>query len=278
MKTINKLILAGAAVTALKGLDNRLEVTHYTVKSKKIPPDFDNFRISLFADIHCDTTAGLTEAVISEAPDIICIPGDMTHDNVPYTPFIHLLARLVKIAPVYLCSGNHDIWRSDYSEFVSVCKETGAEFLSDESTYISRGQSKIRISGINDPFARASAMVENNLAKSVEKLSPDDCYNILLFHRANLFDSLADKGFDLVLAGHMHGGHIRLPGIGGFACPKSNLISKSGMLFPKYSGGEYVKGDTKMLVTRGIGNPTVIPRLFNRPELCTVILKSENIQ
>ena len=50
MKTINKLLLAGAAVTALKGLDNRLEVTHYTVKSKKIPPDFDNFRISLFAD------------------------------------------------------------------------------------------------------------------------------------------------------------------------------------------------------------------------------------
>ena len=275
MKTINKLLITGAAITALKGLDNRLEVTHYAVSSKKIPSDFDNFRISLFADIHCDTTAGLTEAVISEAPDIICIPGDMTHDNVSYAPFVHLLSRLVKIAPVYLCSGNHDVWRSDYNEFVSVCKETGAIFLSNESTYISREASKIRITGIEDPFARSSEMIETNLSNSLNNLSPDDCFSLLLFHRANLFDRLTNKGFDLILSGHMHGGHVRFPGVGGFACPKSNLISKTGIFFPKYTGGEYVKGDTKMIVTRGIGNPTIVPRLFNRPELCTIVLKSD---
>ena len=274
MKTLSKVILAGAAIAAIKGLDNRLEITHYTAKSNKLPKEFDKFKICLFSDLHNDTTAGLSDAVRGENPDIICIPGDITHDKNSYSPFISLLERLVDIAPVYITSGNHDVWRSDYHDLVLCCKNKGAIFLEDESVYFEKGNSKIKICGINDPIARSSAATEKNLFSSLTKMQQEDIYTILLFHRANLFDFLSNSGFDLVLSGHMHGGQIRIPGIGGFVSPKTNVLSGSGILFPNYICGEFNKNNTKMIVTRGIGNPSFIPRLYNRPELCSITLKS----
>ena len=276
MSLFSKILITGAALAAVKGLDNRLEVTHYTVNSKKIPTEFDEFRIVLFSDFHCDTTAGLADAIRNEKPDIICIPGDMTHDTLSSEPFLSLLKQIIDIAPVYIVSGNHDVWRTDYNKFVSTCKDIGAIYLQDEKVYINKGDAKIAISGIEDPFARMSSIIEKNLKNSLETVCADsDCFNVLLFHRANLFDLLCKKGFDLILSGHMHGGHFRLPGIGGILCPKTNLIQSSGIIFPRYLAGVYESENTKMIVTRGIGNPSVVPRLFNRPELCTITLKCD---
>lgn len=274
MKALSKVLLTGAVIAAVKGLDNRLEITRYTVASKKIPKDFDRFKICLFSDLHNDTTAGLSDAVNAEHPDIICIPGDMTNDKGSFSPFIALLERLVDIAPVYITSGNHDVWRYDYNEFVSCCKKLGASFLEDESVYYNKGNSKIRICGICDPVARSSGATEKNLLSSLKNIQQEDIYTLLLFHRANLFDFLTNSGFDLILSGHMHGGQVRIPGIGGFVSPKTNVLSGSGLLFPNYISGEFNKNNTKMIVTRGIGNPSFIPRLYNRPELCSITFKA----
>lgn len=275
MKALTTLLLTGMTALAVKGLDNRLEISHFTVKGEKLPEEFDNFKIILLSDIHCDKTAGIAEAVNSEAPDIICIPGDMTHDRMPYNTFLSLLSRLLKIAPVYLSSGNHDIWRTDYSQFVKECKNLGAIFLQNEKQTIKRDDAQISIYGIEDPFARMSEVIEKNLADCLEYIETDENFGILLFHRANLFDLLSDKGFDLILSGHMHGGQIRIPKIGGMVCPKTNFISNSGIIFPRYLAGEYESNQTKMIVTRGIGNPTILPRLFNRPEICSITLKKQ---
>ena len=97
----------------------------------------------------------------------------------------------------------------------------------------------------------------------------------MLFHRANLLDKLRDKGFDLILAGHLHGGQFRIPKVGGVLSPKSSLAGGERMFFPKYFGGLYEYEDTKIIVSRGLGNPMVIPRIFNRPEL--VFIKLERI-
>lgn len=276
MKKTTMMLAAGAALVVAKGLDNRLEVTHYTASSDKIPPEFDGFKILLLADLHCDKTAGIAEAVRQENPDIICCPGDMTHDDVPYEPFISLLKKLVNIAPTYITSGNHDVWRTDFEELVKVCKDTGAIFLRNERTTIEKNGEKIIISGIEDPNCTSYNGIRESMASALDKLPEQDGYEILLFHRANLLDMLVSKGFDLILSGHMHGGQIRIPGMGGLMCPKTNIHDKTGIIFPKYFGGEYNREGTKMIVTRGIGNKTIIPRLFNRPEICTITLKNKN--
>lgn len=275
MKKRNMILLAGAALAAAKGLDNRLEVTTYKITSHKLPQDFDDFKIVQVADFHCDKTAGIIDAIRNEKPDIICAVGDMTHDIGSYDPFINILRSMLEIAPVYIVSGNHDVWRSDYAELVKECRKMGAVYLRDERVYITKNDTQITLTGIEDPFSATYKIINENIQKSISKFPESEGYNILMFHRANLLDRFEGKGYDLILSGHMHGGQIRIPGIGGIICPKTNLLDKTKIIFPKYFGGEYDLGETKAIVSRGIGNPAFIPRVFNRPEICSVILKSE---
>lgn len=274
MGKIKKLLALGGALYLANGLDNRLEVTHYHIRSAALPQAFDGFRIVHISDFHCDAAPGLVDEIRCERPDIIAITGDLAHDTGSCEPFISLLRRLVKIAPCFMVSGNHDVWRSDYQDFADACRAEGGVFLQDERRILRRGDAQITISGIEDPFSRDREMVSRRVAESLKKLPKTSGYEILLFHRANALDRLKRHGFDLILAGHMHGGQFRVPGIGGVLSPRSNLGERTPMFFPKYFGGLYEAGDTKMIVNRGIGNPMIIPRFFNRPEIGSITLES----
>lgn len=86
---------------------------------------------------------------------------------------------------------------------------------------------------------------------------------VLLAHNPLLLDSYAGWGADLVLCGHVHGGLVRLPFLGGVLSPERKF-------FPKYDKGLYEKDGTKMYVSGGIGKP----RLCNPPEISVIHLKS----
>lgn len=273
MKKFTKIAgLTAITLLAAKGLDNRIELSYYTVESPKLPKVFNNFKIVHISDYHNDPVAGLIGEVRNEEPDIIVMTGDMTHDNGTYLPAVELIKKLIKIAPCYIVSGNHDIWRSDYNEYISACKDTGAVFLQNERTEIRREDSLIYISGMEDAFTKVR--LKNTVKKYLEHFSVTDEYQILLFHRANALDFIKDFGFDLILSGHLHGGQFRIPGIGGLFSPLSSLSENGNIFFPKYFGGRYDCGNTAMIVNRGTGNPTPIPRLFNRPEIGVITLKS----
>ncbi len=273
-------LLKGAAITggvllAAKGLDNRLETTHYTISSDKIPPEFDNFRIVQISDLHASVVPGIVDEVKGEAPDIIAFTGDLVHDRGSYEPGIRLAEKLIQIAPVYSVTGNHDLRRSDYREFLKALDCTGTVTLHDESVVIRKNGEKLTLSGIEDPFSEDGKTIEENIRSSIKKINPTDNYHIVLFHRANHMNLLRNNGFDLVLSGHMHGGQLRFPNGRGICSPKSSWGSGAPMLFPKYFAGHYRYGNMDMIVNRGIGNPMIIPRLFNRPEITVIILKSK---
>ena len=95
-------------------------------------------------------------------------------------------------------------------------------------------------------------------------------FTVLLAHRNDHFGQYANAGYDFILSGHGHGGIVRLPFLGG-------LIGTNRRLFPQWTSGLYAQGDSVLFVSRGLGNNTV-PfqgfRIFNRPELAVVTLKS----
>ncbi len=276
-KTLKMLALTGGILCAVKGLDNRLEVTHYIIESPKIPEDFNNFRILQISDYHSDTVAGLVNAIKVESPDIIVSTGDLVHDRGSYMPGVNLCRRLCEIAPVYAVTGNHDVWRADYEDFDKMLTEVGVHSLHNERIELKRNNSRIGLCGIDDPFSVDGNNITDTLNNAVKEIEPYDGFDILLFHRANLFDFIKNSGFDLILSGHMHGGQFRLPNGKGLVAPKSAWGSNSPMLFPKYVGGYYKHKDTKMIVSRGIGNPMIIPRLFNRPEIVVITLKHGDV-
>ena len=277
MKTktfIKGAAVIGGALLMAKGLDDRLETTHYTIASDKIPKAFDGFRILHVSDFHSAAVPGLVSEIQTETPDIIVSTGDLVHDRGSYEPGITLAKRLMGIAPVYCVTGNHDLKRGDYKKFQSDLNDTGAITLHDSSIDITKDGSVITLSGIDDPFSEDGSTIARKIRHSIRKIDNTDNYHIVLFHRANHMDLLKNSGFDLVLSGHMHGGQFRFPNGRGICAPKSSWGSGSPMLFPKYFAGHYRYSNMDMIVNRGLGNPMIIPRLFNRPEITVVILQS----
>lgn len=268
-------LVAGGAAAAVKALDTRLEVTYHTVTSPEIPQSFDGFKIVHLSDYHNDSIPDLVSQVRDEAPDLIVCTGDMADDKGPYIQALRLVEKLQNIAPCLMVTGNHDLWRKDFDMMENEMTMTGAKFLRNTRVFITRGQDKIAVSGIDDPYVCANAKIKECITDAAKSLGEYDGFEILLFHRANLLDEFAEFNFDLILSGHMHGGHMRIPGIGGVASPRTSWVGGENLLFPKYFGGRFESDNSVMIVNRGLGNPTPIPRLFNRPEMIVIELKTE---
>lgn len=119
--------------------------------------------------------------------------------------------------------------------------------------------------GEDNMFGEVPAMVDTKLRGLI---GDKDNYTILLSHRPELFEAYVNCGVDLVFSGHAHGGQFRLPFIGGLVAPNQGL-------FPKYDAGLYTKGDTNMIVCRGLGNSIIPIRFNNRPEIVLLELIAE---
>lgn len=248
-------------------LGARPELSEYSISSEKIPTGFDGFCIAHISDTHSRPVNNIFELVESQKPDIIAITGDMFHDDDgDANEFWELFKKLLSIAPVYLVTGNHDVWRADSFLMLKKIFDLGGILLDSDYKVLERNGSTIAIFGVGDPFSKIPHVIENNINEQFKKLPDFDGYKILLYHRANMFDKIKDFDFDLILSGHMHGGQIRLPIIGGTLAPTSALLS-GRMVFPKYTGGKYEYNGKTMIVNRGACNTLHIPRLFNAPEV-----------
>lgn len=254
----------------------RPEISKYCISSEKIPEAFDRFCIAHISDTHSYPADGILKLVTSQKPDIICITGDMFHDNGKDAPeFWALFSRLLEIAPVYLVTGNHDLWREDSAFMLRKIKDLGGILLDSDMAVLEHDGEKMAIFGVGDPFSKIPALIEKSINTEFSRLPKSSGYKILLYHRANLFDKIKDFGFDLILSGHMHGGQISVLGLGGLLAPTSAIFS-GRMIFPKYTNGKFVYNSTSMIVNRGASNTLPIPRLFNPPEVGIITLLHKN--
>ncbi len=263
------ILAAAAGVCAAKAVSGP-DITEYEIYSKKLPEKFDGFKIAHISDFHCACIPELVPVIKSINADIIVSTGDMVNKNNSIERAVNLTRKLTDIAPLYMVSGNHDKERVEHMEIEDICNGGEGRFLHNESVLIERGGESIQLSGTDDPYAGArDDYVQRAMNEKLDMLRPYSGFHILLFHRANLADIPAQRGFDLMLAGHMHGGQIRIPKIGGILPPKSNIDNG---FFPKYTGGKYIIGNSTLIVNRGLGNPIPIPRINNHPEIVVIKL------
>lgn len=249
------------------------QTKNYTISSKNLPKSFDGFTIAHISDAHSRPAKGVFKLIENATPNAICITGDMLQDDYNSTEdFDELLTSCLELAPVYMVTGNHDLWRHGGRKKLNEFTKKGAILLESTARKIEKDNEFINILGIGDPFSKLPDIIRKNVKTSIDNLPQVDGFKILLFHRANLFDLVKDCDADLVLSGHMHGGQIRLPKIGGILSPTSSILSER-MIFPKYSGGEYESEQTKLIVNCGISNTTFLPRLGNPPEVGIITLK-----
>ena len=242
---------------------SKLTTTYYNYESDRVPESFDGARIVQLSDIHCKRFGKDNEELIrtinAQDPDIILITGDCIDQNHhDLTPLEQLFAGIQDTAPIYAISGNHECDDPNlYGQLIALYNKYGITDLDDKEILWSKGGSSISIKGLG--------AFENKLNwdNDFMKRQDENVFSILLDHYPQL-NRLAWYGYDIILSGHVHGGVIRLPYVGG-------LIGNNGDFFPEYDGGEYKIGDSTMYVSRGLGS-TVIPRINNNPEVVVITL------
>ncbi len=275
----------------LPGFYNALKIVPYKLRAKGIT---QSIRIALVTDLHsCDYGKGmrdLLDAIDAQNPDLILIGGDFFDDELPDDNTISFLKGISGRYPSYYVTGNHE-YRSGAEGFVrkmAVLKEWGVVRLSGEMRTVSIKGARLKIAGVDDPSAWLDKVdnLEQTVGDFLKQLAQvaaqprDGLYSILLTHRPEFLEIYSQSHFDLVLAGHTHGGIWRIPGIiNGFYANglyKNGSYSPNHGLFPALSGGLYEQGGTKMIVSRGLAREsTRIPRFYNRPELVIIELVPE---
>ena len=222
----------------------------------------------------------LIRAVKHEKPDYILVGGDLVTRSNPKTDAIalELIRQLVKICPVYLANGNHEQkmricteeYGDRYEKYMAAVQEAGVHVLESASEEVSMKGVPVQISGLELPvkcYARffAQKLQIQDVRDAIGE-PKEGCYQILLAHTPVFMPVYQQWGADMTLSGHLHGGIIGLPGIGG-------LITPQAVLFPKYAGGIYREGKHVGIVSRGLGTHTVNLRFCNPAELVSVSLE-----
>lgn len=274
---INKKHILIATITiiivlALLAFDVRLKIVQYTITSEKIKKPM---RIALVTDLHsCKYGASqktLIDAVDREKPDMILLGGDIFDDEIPDDNTKIFLSAIAKKYPCYYVTGNHEYWSMRVNEMLDWLRAHGIEDIGGKTIQTNINGNEICLSGLNDPdearYTGEGDGMKAELGRAMNERD-DTAFTMLLTHRPSFVDLYKDAGFDLVLAGHAHGGQWRIPGV------LNGVFTPDEGFFPKYAGGFYhFDNGGEMIVSRGLAREsTRVPRIFNRPELVIINL------
>ena len=259
---------------------NRFVVKEYKCKAEKLKKDAV---LVLLTDLHGKSFGNNNERLIKKIdelhPDMILIAGDMytSVKGGDIKTAQQLVTGLSDRYPVYYGNGNHEhktrihpeIYGKMYEAYRQNLKKAGVRYLVNEKSSLPDYNMDIYGSEIARDYYGKFKKVSMETTYLEETLGkPDrDCFSVLIAHNPDYFQNYAEWGADLVVSGHVHGGLMRLPILGG-------VLSPAFKLFPKFDGGEFREGTATMILSRGLGTHTLPIRIFNPGELVVIHLES----
>lgn len=220
-------------------------------------------KIVQLSDLHGKTFGShncrLVAKVAAAAPDIIVITGDLIHryNKKNTTVALETVSALSAVSPVVYISGNHEMRNKGYGFLKKGLIEAGATVLDNACAEVCG----VTFAGLNGACNRNG---------TVFKLSREPSDKILLAHMPHHIERYAEAGYPLVLSGHAHGGQWRIP------FTKRGIYAPGQGLFPKLISGVHSVKNTKLIISRGLGNSKFPLRLFNRPEIVELVLYPEH--
>lgn len=238
-------------------------------------------RIVQLTDLHNSEFGTDNEKLIrnvrEQEPDLVCITGDILNLDEDNTEIAeNLISKLAEDFPVYVSFGNHETMNQyvTVSELKERFEDAGAVVLEFDYEDIEVNGVSLRIGGFYGyGLPKDHEAVRENESEFLEEFQDTDAYKVLLMHMPYAWyysGSLNCWDVDLVLAGHSHGGQIRIPFIGGLYAPDIGW-------FPGRECGLYYSDDGSkvMVLSRGLGGAEKIPRFNNIPEVVTVDIVPE---
>jgi uncharacterized protein len=239
-------------------------VNEVNLKFPNLPKDLNGLRLLQLSDIHLGAffTPKDLERVIDASnhlrPDLAFITGDLiTNRYDPLDTCLQQLKRIRTASGIWGCMGNHEKFSHVESYTQEMAKKLDMQFLRREATNLRFGNGRLNLVGVDFEFSTP-------YLRDVEELIDLDSFNLLLAHTPEVFPTAAEKGFDLTLSGHTHGGQINVPVLG----MNLNIADTR----TRYTKGLYSLPTSQIYVNSGLGTIAVPVRLGAPPEITLVRL------
>lgn len=261
---------------------SEFKVTRYKLRTGEKSRGTDSpFSVVFLSDLHNisygENNSALLQEIRNQNPEAVFAAGDMLvgSKEPQMDAALSLMDELTKKYPVYCVNGNHeqrlktdpDRYGDQYQKYSDAVKSFGVHLLENGCERLEINRMPITVWGYELPVeyyrrGRKSELLEMQLVETLGK--PDEhAFNILLAHNPIYFPTYAAWGADLTLSGHLHGGIVRVPFLGG-------LISPQLRLFPNYAHGMFTEKEKKMITSAGLGTHTIKLRVNNPPELVVI--------
>ena len=248
------IAVAAILVDAFQIEPERIQVNRYTIHANVQSP----LKIADLSDLH---TRGLGRperkvlAILAkEKPDAIVITGDtLANPFGGYAACAKVYKQLHAPLGVWFVHGNWENWHPLRHER-QFYRDAGINLLVNQNHELEPG---VWLVGLDDPLSGRP-----NLAEALQGV-PANAYTIAIFHSPEYFETVAGH-VNLVLAGHTHGGQIRIPFVKPFWLPAG-----SG----HYLEGWYEQKGSRMYVNRGVGMSQIPARFLCRPEVAFITLE-----
>jgi predicted MPP superfamily phosphohydrolase len=235
----------------------------------RLSPRHEGLRIAHITDLHMSGRVGLSyfEQMVQAAnrcdADLVAITGDIVEREKCVDWIMKTLGQLRARCGVYYVLGNHDR-NVKKARLKTALAEAGLIYLGGDCREVTVNEAPLILAGNELPWFKP--------APDLSVCAPGDQsgqpLRILLAHTPDQFEWAQANGFDLMLAGHLHGGQVRLPLFGALMSP-----SKFGV---RYASGVFVAGNTVMHVSRGVGCMTPL-RINCRPEIALLELRGGSV-
>ncbi|MGB2714791.1 MAG: metallophosphoesterase [Vicinamibacterales bacterium] len=258
------------AAVALAGWAFWFEPASLVVSEQRIahPPLSGSLRIAILTDLHVGSPfngIGKLRDVVNRTnaarADIICILGDLVIQGViggRFVPPEEIAAELKQLratAGVLAVLGNHDGW-FDHDRVQKALEQNGIRVIEETAVRLATPAGAVWFAGISDVWTG-----RHDIAAALSAVKDDGAPVILLTHNPDVFPDVPDR-VALTLAGHTHGGQVRLPWLGRPVVP-----SRFGQ---RFAAGHIVEGNHQMFVATGIGT-SILPVRFRVPPTVAVL-------
>jgi uncharacterized protein len=259
-----------AAPAAAIGYGVFVERMNIRLREQKItipglPEDFNGLRIVQLTDIHLSPFLSERElarcvAMANETnAHLALVTGDMISVNRdPLETCLKHLAGLHSEAGIFGCLGNHEIYANAEDYATELGARLGIRYLRLQSAKLKFGGTVMNLAGVDyQPFRRPYLV-------GAEKLIEPGMFNLLMSHNPDVFPVAVRQGYDLTIAGHTHGGQVRVEIL------REDL--NIARFFTPYVDGLYQQGGKTIFVSRGIGTIGLPARLGAPPEVALLRL------
>lgn len=286
MDTSVLIAIAGAGVAVAAGSymtlveQFNIQVRELELSFPNLPPAFDGYTLLHLSDLHL-TKLGLLEKrtmeIIGSRPvDGCVITGDVTAEPRASDIFRRVCSAIKHTDPILMVLGNseHKPWL-DSDMLVNALSFDGLKMLINTSTFIERNGERIVVVGVDDPYSH-----RDKLNEAFRNVNADD-FIIFLTHCPSLTPLAISHNADLILAGHTHGGQVRLPGLGMLWTHMNSNKRLSDGLYTSTDLKRILRTDIDhsiLFVNRGVGTSRLHIRFFCPPEIVYITLRRRSVQ